>query len=65
MVESNQPRGFTRVYIDLDPQVNDQINTHCKETGITKKFFFYRLANEFFNATNAKVSKHGANKKRR
>lgn len=65
MPEDTGPRGFVRVYVDIEPALNDRINAHCKENGITKKYFFYRTASDFFSNQSAKVNKHGTSKKRK
>ncbi len=65
MADETGPRGFTRVYVDLEPETNDKINAHCKAQGITKKHFFYRLATDFFSGNTMRNGKHGTKQKRK
>lgn len=54
MPEVTQPRGPVRIYIDMDAELSDAITAHCRENGIAKKFFMFKLAKDFIDSKASK-----------
>jgi hypothetical protein len=46
-----QQRGWVRMYIDLDANLSDALNKHCKETGISKKFLMHKIVADYIEST--------------